>query len=174
MLSGVILAYTLNDHLKEITLRCIKSFKNQLDELIIIEDGGNFIKEYLLADTYIYNSFNRGFTKSVNLGLKISRGTHTAIISSDTYLVDGNLKDLKRDTVVSPKIRNQMHIEGMCGSFFVVPKKITKEYGYLDESMKTYGSDEEYKRRVPNIRIDSTIIHHDIAQTVKCVDQSQK
>ena len=164
MLSIVIPTYTINPDLKNMALNCAKSYS--CDEMIITEDAGNYSPELRdIADTYIYNNRNGGFTVNVNRGWRQATGDFVAIVSSDTYLVSGNLKDLCIEgKVTSPEIENQ-RIDGLAGCFFVVHKSCPK---YLIETMKTYYSDEEYKRRTKDlfVKVSSVVIHHHGAQTV--------
>lgn len=166
-ISMVIPTYTITPALAEMAIRCAKSYRSMVDELIIVEDGGEFNAVLMsLADTYIYNWKNKGFTANVNRGWRYATKEYVMITSSDTYLISGNLADLcLKGRVTSPLIENQ-GIEGLAGSFFVVHNDCPQ---YLLESMKTYYSDEEYKERTSGMftKIDTVVIHHDQAQTVK-------
>jgi glycosyltransferase involved in cell wall biosynthesis len=143
---------------------------DQADEIIVTEDGGMFSNNILqLADSYLFNKNNAGFTRNVNRGWKYASGDFVAIINSDTQLKSGNLRDLCiPGKVTSPEIVNQ-YIERLAGPFFVVPKEIAKERGYLLEELKTYSSDSEYDHRVKDIfvKVPSVQIYHEQAQTVK-------
>lgn len=169
-LSLVIPTYTLNKELEELAIRAVISYREQADQIIVTEDGGMFSPELMkLADTYIYNNTNEGFTKNVNRGWRFSTGDYTAIVNSDTELMSGKLHDLcVPGKVTSPIIHNQ-YIDLMAGPFFVVPKKIKDERGLLREEMKIYSSDSEYEKRIADIfkKIDTVTIYHEISQTVK-------
>jgi len=166
MLSIVIPSYNISGQIRQVTYDCIKSYREFADELIFCEDGGNFDATFMaLSDTYIYNHHNVGYTANVNRGWKYAKGDFVAIVGTDTYLKEGNLKDLCIEgRVTSPEIVNQ-RIDGLSGSFFVVPKDCPK---YLIETMKTYYSDEEYARRIGDIftKVDTVKIYHHGAQTV--------
>lgn len=168
-LSLVIPTYTMTESLEKTTLQAILSYRDQVDEIIISEDGGMLSQQLIeVADIYYYSKYNVGFTKNVNKGWKLASGDFVAIVNSDTHLVEGNIKDLCiSGKVTSPLIINQ-HIDGLAGPFWVTPKEITEERGYLIEAMKTYYSDEEYKRRVADVfeKVPSVKIWHDISQTV--------
>lgn len=169
-LSVVIPCYTINHDLEELAVTAAVSYREQADELIVVEDGGMFSRELFdLADIYIRYKENKGFTVNVNRGWKIASGDYVAIASSDTFLVGGCLEDLcVPGKVTSPTIENQ-YIPRLAGPFFVVPKEVTKERGYLMEEMRTYSSDSEYDNRTADIfqKVDSVTIHHMMAQTVK-------
>jgi GT2 family glycosyltransferase len=168
-LSIVIPTYTINKELNEMAYKCAQSYRKYVDDLIICEDGGNFSEELMsITDSYIYNKNNVGFTKNVNRGWKYAQGDYVAIVSSDTYLVAGDLNNLCiPGKVTSPIIENQ-NIEALAGPFFVTPKSVTKKIGYLNEKMKTYYSDTEYDNRTRDIfqKVLSVIIKHDHARTV--------
>lgn len=172
MLTVVIPTYTIDSFLEEMALKCAKSYRYQADRIVIIEDGGKFSPKLLsVADCYIYNQKNEGFTKNVNHGWKyaLSLGAdYVAIASSDTYLVSGDINELcVPGKVTSPEVVSQF-IERLAGNFFVVPKEIAEERGFLLEEMVTYCSDSEYDQRVQDIfqKVDSVKIYHHMAQTV--------
>ncbi len=166
----VIPVYTLNKAMEEMAIHCASSYRSQVDELIITEDGGKYSEELMeIADVYIYNQRNEGFTVNVNRGWRQSTGEYTMIVSSDTFLLhNGNLNDLCVPGVVSsPNIQNQS-IERLAGPFFVVPKEIKDERGMLLEEMKIYCSDSEYDHRVKDIfqKVPSVKVFHKMMQTV--------
>lgn len=169
-ISIVIPTFTLNKDLAELAIRCALSYKEQCDEIIIEEDGGLLNLDLMqVADRYHYNKENVGFTKTVNRGWKSAEGDYVMIINSDTYLMKGNLKDLCiPGKVTSPLIANQ-YIDRLAGCFFVVPKEVTKERGYLLEELKTYSSDSEYDNRVADIfqKVETVKIFHHQSQTIK-------
>lgn len=169
-LSIVIPTYTLDHELEDMAIECVESYKEQADEIIVTEDGGVWSETLRnLSTTYIYNHENKGFTANVNRGWRFATGDFVAIVSSDTWLMKGNIKDLCiKGKVTSPEIVNQ-NIERLAGPFFVVPKEITAKRGYLLEQMHTYSSDSEYDHRVKDIfvRVSSVEIYHQQAQTVK-------
>lgn len=166
----VIPTYTIDQELEEMTVKCIKSYKYYADRIIVTEDGGHQSPQIMgLADTYIYNWKNDGFTANVNRGWRLSNADFTAIVSSDTYLIEGDVRKLcVEGKVTSPYIRNQ-YIDLMAGPFFVVPQTVAKERGYLIEDMRTYSSDSEYEQRIKDIfqLVPEVVIWHHQAQTVK-------
>ena len=169
-LSMVIPTYTLGADMEEMALFCAESYMDQVDELIIIEDSGiesEALKK--LADIYIVNDDNLGFTKNVNKGWAMAKGDFVAIASSDTYLISGKLDDLcVPGKVTSPLIVNQ-GIPRLAGPFWVTPKEVCEERGMLMEEMHTYCSDSEYDHRTKDIfqKVPSVRIHHRMAQTVR-------
>lgn len=161
--------YTINKELEELAIRCALSYKDQVDELIVSEDGGMISMDlFSLADRYMYNKENVGFTKNVNRVWRAAEGDFVMIVNSDTYLMKGDLKDLCIEgKISSPEIVNQF-IERLAGPFWCAPAVITKERGYLMEELKTYSSDSEYDNRVADIfqKVPSVRIFHHQAQTV--------
>lgn len=168
-ISLVIPTYTISKHLEKEALFAIASYKDQVDELIVTEDAGMFSPAIMtLADRYIYNSINQGFTKNVNTGWKAATGDFVMIVNSDTTLHKGNLEDLCiPGHVTSPVIVNQ-YIDRLAGPFWCTPKEVTEALGMLLEPMRTYSSDSEYDERVKDIfvKVPSVEIYHDMAQTV--------
>lgn len=175
-LSMVIPTYTLNKELEELTLRAIGSYRDQVDELIICEDGGMFSPHFLrLCDVYIYNQENVGFSKNVNRGWKYATGEYVAIVNSDTMLKKGGILDKLciPGKVTSPKLLTQeWEADRVAGPFFVVPDNIAKERGYLLEELRTYCSDSEYSNRVYDIfqSVPSIEIYHEVQATCRVAD----
>jgi hypothetical protein len=160
----VIPCYTLTDELENFAVKCAQSYKGFCDKIIISEDGGRFSHRLLaLCDLYLFGQDNVGFTANVNRGWKNSNADYTAIVNSDTYLIQGDLYQLcKEGRVTSPEIVNQC-IDRLAGPFFCVPKTIREERGLLVEEMKTYCSDSEYDERVKDIFVkvpEVKIFHH--------------
>ena len=162
----------LNEKLEQFALMCLGSYMDQVDEIVVVQDGGMFSTRLLqLADTYIYCKDNVGFTKNVNRGWKYASGDYVMIVNDDTQLRKGNLNDLCiPGKVTSPIIVNQF-IPNLAGPFWVAPKEVTKERGYLMEELVTYSSDSEYEARVMDIfqKVETVEIYHEGAQTVKAL-----
>lgn len=175
MISLCIPTYTLNEDLEKMALRCIISFKVHCEqkgveyEIVVSEDGGAYsdlLKS--VSDVYIYNSHNGGFSKNVNRVWQNAHGEYIAIINSDTHYVSGDIKDMcKPGKVTSPNIVNQ-YIDGFSGCFWVAHYSIPEKYGYLDEDMRIYYSDEIYKEKTLEDfeKVESFKIYHGQAQTV--------
>lgn len=164
----VIPTFTVNDWIKQLVVEAVASVDGQ-GRIIIVEDGGKYYPIFSeIADVYIRFKKNGGYTKNVNQGLKFSDADFTVIMSSDTVLKEGKIKDLCiKGKVTSPEILNQ-GIDGMAGCFFVV-SKAAKKRGLLVETMKTYYSDEEYAKRINDIfeKIGKVKIYHHQSQTTK-------
>ncbi len=165
----IIPTYTITPQLLETALACVESYRDQAN-VIVVEDGGDYSSIlFKRAHTYIHCKDNVGFTKNVNRGLRFSDADYTMVAGSDTYLREGKLRDLCiPGKVTSPHIVNQSQ-ETMHGSFFVIPREIKAKYGILNETMRTYYSDQDYSERIKDIfqKVDDVEIYHHIAQTVK-------
>jgi len=168
-ISMVIPCYTLDEKLAGMAVDAAITYRDKVDELIIVEDGGLYIPELRdLADMYVLYKDNAGFTKNVNRGWKLASGDYVMIVNSDTKLLSGNLEDLCiPGKVTSPVIRNQ-NIPFLAGPFWCTPKKVAEERGLLMEDMHTYSSDSDYDHRVRDIfqKVPSVEIFHHMAQTV--------
>jgi len=172
-ISVVIPCYTLNRDLETMAFNCAKGYKEFADQLIISEDGGRQSKALQsLADMYIYHD-NFGFTENVNTAWKSATGDYVFIVNSDTYIESGNYKDLcVPGHVTSPKMAGHTRPGVFLnGAFFVVPKEVQEERGMLDQSLKTYYSDDDYYERIKDIflQIDSVVIRHVYGATISCL-----
>ena len=166
-LSIVIPTYTINQELEEVAVSCIVSMAGDLaiKEIIVCEDGGFFSPQLMeLADIYIYNKSNNGFTVNVNRGWKIASGEFVAIVNSDTTMKSGELAELcQPDKVTCPFLTS--HPPDMpysLGVFWVTPRDVTLKRGYLNELLHTYASDSEYEERIKDILVktDKVKIYH--------------
>jgi glycosyltransferase involved in cell wall biosynthesis len=168
-ISMVIPCYTLNKELEDLALIAGSSYLDQVDELIIVEDGGMFSpKLQALADIYIHNKDNKGFSKAVNQGVKICTKEYVMVVNSDTVLREGDLQDLCiEDIVTSPATQNQ-EVPMLAGHFFVVPWSIVLQRGLLDERAKNFASDANYEARVADIfqQVPSVTIYHELNRTI--------
>lgn len=167
--SLVIPTYTLTKELERLALWAAASYREQVDQLIITEDGGMYSpKLQEISDIYIYNKVNVGFSKNVNRGWKNADGDFVMIVNSDTQLMKGKLDDLCiPGMVTSPEIVNQ-YIDRLAGPFWCTPKELTDRFGYLREEMRTYSSDSEYDERMKDffIKVPSVQVFHEQAKTV--------
>ena len=168
-ISLVIPTYTLTKELERLALWAAASYREQVDQLIITEDGGMYSpKLQEISDIYIYNKVNVGFSKNVNRGWKNADGDFIMIVNSDTQLMKGKLDDLCiPGMVTSPEIVNQ-YIDRLAGPFWCTPKELTDRFGYLREEMRTYSSDSEYDERMKDFftKVPSVQVFHEQAKTV--------
>lgn len=178
MFTLVIPTYTKDEKLERMTYDFVTTYKQQGANIIICEDGQRQSKWLMdLADVYIYNKDNVGFTKNVNRGWKyaLANGAdYVGIVNSDTYWLSGNIQDLcVPDKITSPILENQTFPRPQLrGSFFVVPKTVSDRIGFLDETMKTYFSDQEYADKTMDIfqEIDTVRVYHLCAESMKTYD----
>lgn len=174
MISMVIPTYSTTEELEEMAIICALTYRQQVDQLIICEDGGQYNKELAsIGDIYLYSKQNAGFTRNVNRGWKLSEGDYTIIANSDTQLFEGKLKDLCiPGKVTCPKVSGYNVVQ-LCGAFFCVPKEIKEQYGLLREDLpdKNYGSDSEYEKRTWDLfqYVPSVDIYHKGGETTTAV-----
>lgn len=168
---------TLNSDLEEMAEWGLDSYRPYVDEIIVVEDGGNYSEKLRkLADIYVYCQKNSGFTKSVNRGWSLSSGDFTAIANSDTDLIEGDLRDLCIPWhITSPKTEN-VGVPLLAGHFFVVPRELKEKYGMLDERLKMYVSDSEYEGRIKHAvkQVPSVVIWHENQATTRVAGVGEK
>lgn len=150
MISLIIPTYTLTKELEDLTYQCIMSYSEQVDEVIVAEDGGMFsAKIGTLVDTYLYHSENQGFVKNVNEAWRLAKHEFVAIVNNDTYLRKGKLRDLcSPEFIVCPVTKGET-VPLLAGHFFVVPSSVFGR-GILDERLHTFCSDADLERRYPH------------------------
>lgn len=168
----VILTYSLNNRLADMAYKCATSHREQVNQIIITEDGGGFSRKLKnVADIYIYGRENIGFTKNFNRGCKLSSSDFIIVSNSDVYLKSGNLRDLCTEgQVTCPQVENlPLRYDGFTGSYVCIPKDIWGERGQLDERLRNFESDMDYYERVKDVfRYEPrVIIHHYKGRTLK-------
>lgn len=172
-LSVVIPTYTINKDLEDSALMAAAIGKLPgVSELIICEDGGMFSPQLSqVADMYLYSHDNAGFTKNVNKGIKLSHGDYIAVINSDISFSMNNVPDLTKlcipGKVTSPMTAGQ-DVPGLAGHFFVIPRTVLDDRGYLNEAMEMFCSDAEYEDRVKDIfqQVPEVRVYHEINKTL--------
>lgn len=149
-LSIVIPCYAHNDATVAVTYSAIMNYRDLCDELIVVLDGGKYeyVPGFRVFDhsnyILVFSSDNRGFTKAVNIGWNVASCDYIAIVNSDTFIEDGNIKDLCiPKTITHPRVITSSN-RSQFGAFFVVPKTIKSR---LDERFRMYYSDDDFYRR---------------------------
>ena len=96
--------------------KCLASIKSNVDDLevrvIVVNDGSassatEWLREYCAHDPMVYlveNTQNMGYTKSVNIGLKVSSAPYVILQNSDTVVSSGWLDRLMGCMKSSQKI----------------------------------------------------------------------
>lgn len=174
-ISALVVAYLVNDSLKQLTRECIDSLKGY-DELIIVDNGSPIEDSYLKekADTYLRFKENQGLVKAINKGMLLATGGRLVFISNDTRLEEGDLKDLadlcEMDKVVSPEIINadgavsEEH-HGVVYAIPLLPKFV------LDERFFIYFADTDMFQRVDKVSTDKVKFYHHHNQTGKATNE---
>ena len=154
MFSILIPTYSPTEGLAQMALDLCKQLRPFCDELIVNEDTENYWPELQkISDIYLMHK-NLGFTKNVNMGLRVASGDFIAVVNSDVKYLEGNVRDLcKEGYVTSPECVDMVGHPALYGGFFVLPRQVIKDYGYLNEVHTHYGSDTEYARDVRKIFI---------------------
>lgn len=168
-ISILILTKILNEHLLELTKRCVESLRGQADETIII-DGASPISYTPKGTKIIRLKEDPGFISCLNMGIDEAIGDHVVFCSNDTELISGKIADLCQDGLAFPKVNwvppsyvpDKWH-----GGFYGFPKddfyKHSTDYNY-------YYSDTDLFERakikgIPFYRVESVVINHRVNST---------
>lgn len=140
-LSIVIATWTNDEELLQMELNCVSSFRDQVDELIIVEDSKWYFPELArVADVYILHD-NLGYTGNCNIGFRVARGSYIIQANSDTTLKSGNLVDLcLANMFTSPTVFEPSGGAAgkMSGAFFCVHRPILTKRGGFDDRHLTF------------------------------------
>lgn len=156
-----------DDFLKPCLESIVKNTGDQYDiEFIVVANGCvDNTMEYLLSlpqdmnMNIIWYRDPMGFTKSVNMGLKVASGDYLIIMNNDIVILDFWEKDAWITALLKPFMDDRkMGVVGPVKVFdgeiqygfivfclAVIPKKLFEEIGYLDERFSPgYGEDIEF------------------------------
>jgi GT2 family glycosyltransferase len=131
-------------------------------ELIVIDNGSTMGQDMMmdLADIYVRNKENLGFTKAINQGIKLSSGKYI-VIGNDDYFVPPDwekpliriLESVKDCGSITPTILGNPVIDadlwgcGLHGSWAMYKRETIDKIGLLDEQFKNNFSDTDYSFR---------------------------
>lgn len=150
-------------HVADCLEKCIESFNNQYDELIVVDDT------------------DISLAKKINKGLRLATGDFL-IVSNDDVLADqGTLRDLcVDDRVLSPKVNGGV-FKVFHAHMFCLPRKVYGQVGGYDESYDgAYWIDSEYWYRLiqtgnnPDIHYEVNIKHEHPATTIGTLSEKER
>jgi GT2 family glycosyltransferase len=143
--------------------RCIESFKDQYDELVVVDH------KY------------RSLAEKQNIGMRRSHGDFIIVSNDDVVADEGSLRDLcVEGQVLSPRIKEGTH-KAFHAHMFCLPRKVYEEVGGFDESFKgVYYIDSDLWLRLklsgfePGISDNVTVSHKHPASTIRRLDERQR
>lgn len=152
MISVIIPIYILDDELKELTLKCLKSInrRNNWCEVIIIDNGG--MKMKIDADIYIRNKRNKGNAVAWNQGAKLATGDWLLFVDNDTVFPE-NWAEMKceDDVIAFPQTKCKEDNEfrqRLSGFFWIISRKTFEKLGFISEEYGlAYFEDTDYFMR---------------------------
>jgi len=159
----IIVNYNSTDHL----LQCLRSVYASLQEFparVIVEDNASedgigrvqvMFPQVILSK----NTYNMGFAKAVNKGLKESNAPYVMILNPDTYVVDGffgsvigYMEEHSDIGIIGPKILNlDASVQGSARSF---PTPLTALFGRSTLLTKWFPNNRFTSRNVLTTRTD--------------------
>lgn len=113
-------------------------WRKQVDELIILEDGGLVDEELAkIAHIYIYHWDNLGPCNNMNMGWQLAhaRGADFVVIAdSDVELIQGTVRELCDPLhVVVPTVAQHPTSAAFIAPMLCVPRIITEKIGMYDD-----------------------------------------
>jgi hypothetical protein len=160
-LSVIIPTWSGTEDLFQMARDLCKQVRPMCDELIIAEDSKYFYDEFLeLADTYVCHK-NWGDIVNCVRALPLATGNYVATINSDVIIERGNIRDLCiPGYVVSPQWKQLREFRSFQGPFFVVPREIIEQYGYLDSAKQGGGADYHYADKIKDVFMWSDAVEY--------------
>lgn len=142
--------------------RCIDSFKDQVDEVIVIDDT------------------DISLAAKQNKGMRMAKGDYLIISNDDVEACEGSLEELCiPDKVISPQIHGGT-LKTFHGHMFCLPRTIYAEVGGFDETCPgPYHIDSDLWLRFidagysPELSNKVTIFHNHPASTLSKIGASQ-
>jgi GT2 family glycosyltransferase len=151
--------------------KCLKTLDLYYPKLkrIIIDDGSPLPTD-MWPITY-RNKENLGFTKTINIGLALSKKPVIIIANDDIEFHPGCLDrffELKDLGIYSPRDSASGGLKSF-GAIWGMTRKTFRKLGYLDERFKHFYSDVDYLERAERLKVpvvkwdDILITHHESA-----------
>lgn len=110
MISVVIPCWIHDEETLKVTQDCVDSFRASGEtQLILVDDGSTVGSGYLrsVADIYVRVSHSGGYTRAVNMGMKLARGELIALANNDIR-VPSNWIEVS-ESILSEKIYMTLH-----------------------------------------------------------------
>jgi len=175
-ISVVLLACIFSEKLLRLTEDCLLSLENQYDELIFVDNASHMLKEKWrnMADVYIRNNKNLGFSLAYNQGFKLTTGDYICVVTNDTRIEKGKLKDLTSladKGYVFPTFTNKDKPD-WDGAFYMFSRKTMEKNGIYDPIMRNYFSDLDLfyrakKKGLALTKTDKVVVFHHEEQTYR-------
>lgn len=155
-LSMIVPTYTTDARRLDMAKHTCKVWRDQVDELILIEDGGAFSEELAkIAHIYIYHADNIGVCLNMNMGWQLAhaRGADfVAIADSDVQLFKGSVRQLcVPNKVCVPAVAQHPTSAAFVAPMLCVAREITDKIGMYDDrggAHRNEGFDPEYQARL--------------------------
>lgn len=184
MWSVVIPAYIVNHELIDITRKCVASYKDA-DEVLLINNGSPVISDLPYAAHVVKNA---GFTGGNNVGLALARGDYIIVSNNDIIMPDYWKEELQKmfdagADIAHFRLSHDTHAEGISyndfiGPFWAMKREAFEKIGLLDLNFTGGGafSDNDYKHRASLLGLtimknNDVVIFHDSSATMKRVDE---
>lgn len=164
----LMLGFIPNEDILQLTKNAIDSISP--NPLVVVDNGSIVGGGYLrsIANIYIRNPENIGFTLAINQGLKLINSSYVVYINNDIKL-SPNWWEVIKDIIVQPNVGsvhlrmipydepfnygNQVWTTGKerwChGSFYILKKEVIDKIGLFDETFRRFGyEDWDFWKRV--------------------------
>lgn len=139
----VIPTYSASQALCEVAVATGKGWRALADDLICVDDVRYCKAIADICDTYIVNE-GGGVAINTNIGwrMALEKGAdYVAMMDMDCSWVEGSLRRACIPGHVSVPSLLQFPEAINIGPMFIVPKEVSDEYGFFDESVKAYDTD---------------------------------
>lgn len=172
MVGAVIPLYYCNESLYKTISRCLRALEEHYPDLplYIVDDASPLEHDFPIT---VRNEENKGFTATVNRGLRESGFDVACVLNDDVFVTAGQLDWLFS---IDPSEKGVWSVQDSAGtsddSFgccWATTRCTLREHGYLNETLKHYFSDKEFLGRLKGagvaIHKDASIVleHHESA-----------
>ena len=180
MVDIVIPLYICDQSLYPIVQRCFDALGDIKGEYrLIVVDDASPLPHYFPVD--VQNEENRGFTATVNEGLKASTADIVVVMNDDIILTQecfNRFKSMRGLQIASPMDTSASN-DDRFGACWGITREALDHLGLLDEQYRNFWSDMDYYERAKKAGIDvvkwnSIILEHPESATFKSLGNKEE
>jgi GT2 family glycosyltransferase len=180
MIDLVIPLYICDQSLYPVVQRCFDAISEIKGDyrLIVVDDASPLPHDFPID---IQNEENRGFTATVNAGLRASSAEIIVVMNDDIILTQecfDKFKELKGLVIASPA-DTASSPDDRFGSCWAITREAYEELGLLDEQYRNFWSDMDYYQRAKEQGVNivkwyGIVLEHPESSTYKTLGNKEE
>jgi len=191
--SIIIPSYVADNENCQHLIKCLNALEENtnrdLYELIIVDNGSNFGVDEMKKSADIYKRYEEplGYTKAVNIGLKLANTDLLCVLNNDLFVpkgwLDKMLEDMERtgfDAIMPMDVKGEVYKtqaedgkyyeNWVWGALWIIKRKVYDKVGEMDEELNWRFSDQDYWIKIKSAgfklgRTGNVIVEHILGAT---------